>query len=420
MSEDIKDLREKLAAKRVELKELFDSAEMGKYTSDQKEAIAKRNEELTELVETVNLKSAQAKNEKAMEVDSEPAAPAFSSEQVAPKSLGEMFTDSDAYKNYKSNGVKGIDSKVNANPLEYKTTLNTTGYPPEVLREPGILESLQRPDGAVFTLFDQIQSDQNSFAYLEETTFTGEDQAAEVAEGSAVGEAALAFTEQTESIRKMGVFLPVTDELLADVSGIQGYVNSRLQTMIRLRLDTQVLSGDGTAPNIEGILDAGKTNVGSTNYSTEYNGNLGRVGAIYNAITGIRVNAFTEPDTIIMHPNDWNSVVTDLTGFAGDSSAGYAANVPLFVASGMFGQAPVASIWGVKVLPTTAIAENTVLVGKFGGGEAAHLVMRQGIDLAVSDSHSDYFTKNMLAIRATMRVGFPVYRQQAFHKITNF
>ena len=50
---------------------------MGKYTSDQKEAIAKRNEELTELVETVNLKSAQAKNEKAMEVDSEPADTSF-------------------------------------------------------------------------------------------------------------------------------------------------------------------------------------------------------------------------------------------------------------------------------------------------------------------------------------------------------
>jgi len=417
MSEDIKDLREKLAAKRVELKELFESAEDGKYTSEQKEEISKRNEELTGLVEAVNLKSAQNKNEKAMEVDSEPAAQSFPSEQVPAKSIGELFTESDAYKNYKSNGVKGIDSKVNANPLETKTTLNTTGYPPEVLRQPGILESLQRPDGAVFTLFDQIQSDQNSFAYLEETTFTN--NAAEAAEAAAVGEAALAFTEQTESIRKMGVFLPVTDELLADVSGIQGYVNSRLQTMIRLRLDTQVLSGDGTAPNLEGILDAGKSSVGSTDYSSEYNGNLGRVGAIYGAITDIRVNSFMEPDTIVMHPNDWNSVVTDLTGFS-TSSAGYAANVPLFIASGMFGQAPVASIWGVKVLPTTAIAENTCLVGKFGGGEAAHLVMRQGIDLAVSDSHSDYFTKNMLAIRATMRVGFPVYRQQAFHKITNF
>ena len=117
MSEDIKDLREKLAAKRVELKELFESAEDGKYTSEQKEEISKRNEELTGLVEAVNLKSAQNKNEKAMEVDSEPAAQSFPSEQVPAKSIGELFTESDAYKNYKSNGVKGIDSKVNANPL---------------------------------------------------------------------------------------------------------------------------------------------------------------------------------------------------------------------------------------------------------------------------------------------------------------
>jgi len=64
---DIKDLREKLAAKRVEMKELFEAAdENGKYTSDQKEAISKRNEELAGLVEEVNLKSAQAKNEKAI------------------------------------------------------------------------------------------------------------------------------------------------------------------------------------------------------------------------------------------------------------------------------------------------------------------------------------------------------------------
>jgi HK97 family phage major capsid protein len=80
---------------------------------------------------------------------------------------------------------------------------------------------------------------------------------------------------------------------------------------------------------------------------------------------------------------------------------------------------PQAAIWGLKVVPTTAIAAGTVLVGKFGGGEAAHVVMRQGIDLAVTDSHSDFFIKNQLAIRATMRVGFPVYRQAAFHKLTN-
>jgi len=415
---DIKDLREKLAAKRVELKELFESAEDGKYTSEQKEEISKRNEELAGLVEQVNLKSAQTKNEKAMEVDSQPQEQAYPSEKAAPKTLGEQFVNSDAYNNYKSNGVKGIDSKANFSPMEYKASLTTTGYPPEVLREPGILETALRDPNAVISLFDQIESTQNAFSYLEETTFS-DSVAVEKAEGAAVAEGELAFTEQTEAIRKIGVYLPVTDELLSDVAGIQGYVNSRLQTMIRLRLDSQLLVGDGTAPNLEGILDAGKSSVGSTDFSA-YAGNLGRLGALYGAITNIRVNAFTEPDAIVMHPNNWNQVVTDLTGFAGTSSAGYAANVPLFIASGAMGNAPVASIWGLKVVPTTAITENTVLVGKFGGGEAAHVVMRQGIDLAVSDSHSDYFIKNQLAIRATMRVGFPVYRQAAFHKITAF
>ena len=417
---DIKDLREKLAAKRVELKELFESSEDGKYSTEQKNEIGKRNEELASLVEEVNLKSAQAKNEKAIDADSQPVASNFPTENET-LTIGEQFVKSDAWKNYKDSGIKGVDSRVKFAPnnLETKTTLTTTGYPPEVLRQPGILEKALRDPDSVIGLFDQITTDQNSFSYLEETTFD-DSNVAEAAEGSAVGEAALAFTENTESIRKIGVFLPVTDELLADEQGIQGYLNSRLQTMIKLRLDSQLLSGDGTAPNLEGILDAGKSNVGSTNYSTEFNGNLGRVGAIYSAITNIRVNAFTEPDAIVMHPNDWNTVVTSLTGFAGDSSAGYAANVPLFMAAGAMGNAPVASIWGLKVVPTSAIAENTVLVGKFGGGEAAHVVMRQGMDIAVSDSHSDFFIKNQLAIRATMRVGFPVYRQQAFHKITNF
>jgi len=40
---DIKDLREKLAAKRVELKELFESSEDGKYSTEQKNEIETKN-----------------------------------------------------------------------------------------------------------------------------------------------------------------------------------------------------------------------------------------------------------------------------------------------------------------------------------------------------------------------------------------
>jgi HK97 family phage major capsid protein len=407
------ELMDKIAAKRAELKSVFESAEDGKYSAEQKEEIKSRNDELAELVEDLSIEKKKLQNEKALDEDSKPVAEMpLASNEAEVKTVGQLFTESDAYKNYVSGGVKGIDSKI-----ETKTTLTTTGYPPEVLRQPGILETALRDPNAVISLFDVINTDQNAFSYLEETTFTN--NAAEAAEGSTVGEAALAFTEQTEAIRKMGVFIPVTDELLADESGIQGYLNSRLQTMIRLRLDNQLLSGDGSAPNLEGILDAGKASVGSTDFSA-YSGTLGKIGAIYGAITDIRVNAFTEPDAIIMHPNDWNDIVTSVgADFAGTSSAGYAERSPLFVAAGGMGAGPSAQIWGLKVVPTTAIAAGTVLVGKFGGGEAANVVMRQGIELAVTDSHSDFFIKNQLAIRATMRVGFPVYRQAAFHKLTN-
>ena len=398
---------DQIAAKRTELKSVFESNEDGKYTSEQKEEIKSRNDELAELVEDLSIEKKKLANAKALEEDSKPVAEIpLAGESAEVKSVGEQFVQTDAYKNYMEGGVKGVDSHI-----ETKTTLTTTGYPPEVLRQPGILETALRDPNAVISLFDVINTDQNAFSYLEETTFTN--NAAEAAEGAAVGEAALAFTERTESIRKMGVFIPVTDELLADEAGIQGYLNSRLQTMIRLRMDSQLLSGDGTAPNIEGLLDAGKSSVGSSDFNS-YNGNLGRIGAIYNAITDIRVNGLTEPDAIIMHPSDWNQIVTSVTDVDTSGSKN-----PLFVVAGGFGADAAPTIWGLKVVPTTAISNNTVLVGKFGGGEAANVVMRQGIELAVTDSHSDFFIKNQLAIRATMRMGFPVYRQAAFHKILN-
>ena len=152
-------------------------------------------------------------------------------------------------------------------------------------------------------MFDQIQTDQNAFVYLEETTFTN--NAGEIAESgdiSSANESALAFTERTESIRKIATFLPVTDELLADVAGIQGYVNSRLTTMMTLRMDNQLLNGDGSAPNLTGVLN--KSGINTFAYGS-YSGELRKIGQIYQAITEIRKDAFIEPDAVVMHPSDW-------------------------------------------------------------------------------------------------------------------
>ena len=406
----VHELQEQIAKSREELKAAFDSSEDGKYTPEAKEKIKGLNTELAGLVDDLKVENAKVENEKAMEIQAEEAPvnaiPNQTEEAKGPQTIGEQFANSDAYKAYTENGVKGVDSHA-----EFKTTLNTTGYPPESLRAPGILETALRNPESVIGLFDQINTNQNAYVYLEETTFTNNAGAvAESTDISTSNEGALAFTERTESIRKMATFLPVTDELLADVAGIQGYVNSRLSTMMKLNLDNQLINGNGSAPNLTGVLN--KSGINTFAYGS-YSGELRKIGQIYQAITEIRKDAFVEADAVVMHPSDWYDIVTEESSVETSGSRN-----PLFVVAGGFGEAVQPKLWGLNVVPSTAIAEGTMLVGKFGGGDAAQVVMREGVDLAVSDSHSDFFTKNQLAIRLTMRLGFAIYRPTAFCSIT--
>jgi len=404
------ELKEQIAQSREELKAAFETQEDGKYTAEAKEKIKGLNTELAGLVDDLKIEEAKVQNEKAMEIANEPVntIPNPSVEEGKVKSIGEQLVATNAYQAYVENGVKGVDSNV-----EFKTTLNTTGYPPESLRAPGILETALRNPDSVIGLFDQIQTSQNAYVYLEETTFTNNaGSIAEAGDISASLESALAFTERTESIRKMATFLPVTDELLSDVAGIQGYVNSRLSTMMKLNMDNQLINGDGSAPNLTGVLN--KSGINTFDYALPYAGELGKLGQIYQAITEIRKDAFVEPDAIVMHPSDWYDIVTSVTDVDTSGSKN-----PLFVVAGGFGADAAPRIWGLRVVPSTVIATGTMLVGKFGGGDAAQVILREGVDLAVSDSHSDFFAKNQLAIRLTMRLGFAIYRPAAFCTITN-
>jgi len=410
----VHELQEQIAKSREELKAAFDSSEDGKYSPEAKEKIKGLNTELAGFVDDLSIEKAKAKNEKAMEVGANEAPvntiPNAMPEKKGPSSIGEQFANSQAYKAYTENGVKGVDSHA-----EFKTTLNTTGYPPESLRAPGILETALRNPDSIIGLFDQIQTNQNAYVYLEESTFTNNaGSIAEAADISTSNEGALAFTEKTESIRKMATFLPVTDELLSDVAGIQGYVNSRLSTMMKLNMDNQLINGNGSAPNLTGVLS--KSGINTFDYSS-YSGELARLGQIYQAITEIRKDAFVEADSIVMHPSDWYDVVTSVSDIT-TTTSGAAPKNPLFMVAGGFGADVAPRIWGLKVVPSTVIAAGTALVGKFGGGDAAQVIMREGVDLAVSDSHSDFFAKNQLAIRLTMRLGFAIYKPTAFCKIT--
>ena len=73
------------------------------------------------------------------------------------------------------------------------------------------------------------------------------------------------------------------------------------------------------------------------------------------------------------------------------------------------------TLWGLQVVVSEAQTENTALVGDF---RQAVLWEREGVSLMVSDQHSDFFTRNLLAILAEMRAAFGVLDPQAFCTVT--
>jgi HK97 family phage major capsid protein len=413
------DMKKELQELRENTLNEFKEFEPTDFTSDAKENWAKRNEDMSDLVDKIKEAEKIEKEQKELETEIEKgnavepmAIHGEVKEEEEFKTLGQRFLETDAYKGFVENGQKGISSDVKFDPrYEFKTTVTETTWPPAVVRASRIEESAQRDPYIVPSLIDTITTDQYQYKYLEETTYTN--SAGTIAEGGAYAESALAFTERTENIRKVGAFIPVTDELLADVSASQGYIDSRLRFMVRQAISDQILDGAGTGSALTGILN--KSGINTFNYSS-FSGNLKRIGQVLEAITEIQKDAFLNPDAILIQPADWYQLVTEVNAVTTSGSLN-----PLFVGAGNFGDAVTPRLWGIPVYPTTEIdTSGTALVGVFGGGQAIHIVARQDMEVSMSDSHDANFTKDIVVIKASVRLGLPIYRATAFCSITNF
>jgi HK97 family phage major capsid protein len=277
---------------------------------------------------------------------------------------------------------------------DVKTVFATTaGWAPETLRTGRMVDDAQRPI-QVIDVIPAGSTSQSAVVYMEETTFTN--AAAETAEAGTYQEAALALTEMTSPVRKIAVFLPVTDEQLEDVPQVQGYLNNRLPFMLRQRLDGQILTGNGTPPNLMGFLNV-------VGIQTQAKGTDPVPDAIYKAMTKIRVTGRAVPSHVILHPNDWQDIRL------------------LRTADGLYiwgspSDPGVERIWGLPVVQADSITENTGLVGDLLG--YTELTTRRGVEVKVSDSHGTFFVEGKQAIRADFRVALVVYRPAALCTVT--
>lgn len=422
----LKQVREKMAAKDIELHKVFDEAKQSdgsvdftKVTclgADVKGSIAvaekvkQMNDELNELGEHADrlaeAEKAMTQHEQRRKARGGFLLPGHSDGpenkgQFQIKSLGELITESKTFKDWHGGG--GIDLTFDdvwlsqllvkaqmGDTLSAKALMTTSaGFAPQAIRLPGMVEAVTRPI-QMLDILPMFQTEQNAVVYMEETTRTH--AAAETAEGGTYAESTFVFTERNTPVRKITDSLPVTDEQLADVAMMNGYVNSRLIFGVRQRLDRQCLLGDGTSPNLRGLANV-------AGIQSQARGGDPVVDTFFKAMVKIRVTGRSNPSHHLIHPNDWQDIRLQRT----------ADGVYIWGAPSETGPE---RLWGLQVVQIDAGSAGTGYTGAFDVSNVG-LFERQGVDVAVGYTGTQ-FTEGKRTVRADTRAALAWFRPAAF------
>jgi HK97 family phage major capsid protein len=292
-----------------------------------------------------------------------------------------------------TNEVKALITGVSDTSAGAFITNDRQGYVPQPRRVSRIVDLITMGE----TTADAIE-------YARQTTFTN--VAVEVAEASSTTtgtkpEATIAFEKVTETVKTIAHWIPATRRAIADEAQLRTLIESQLRYGLEFRLENQIIAGGGTGEDLTGILN-------TTNILTQAKGTDSVSDALHKGITQIRL-AYLEPNGIAMHPNDWE--VVRLSRDGGGSVSGSGAYL-----YGPPSQAVEPTIWGLPVAVTPAVTDDTALVGDF---TKAVLWLREGAQVLATDSHSDFFVKNLVALLAEMRAAFGVLLPSAFCKVTS-
>jgi HK97 family phage major capsid protein len=126
--------------------------------------------------------------------------------------------------------------------------------------------------------------------------------------------------------------------------------------------------------------------------------------AILSAIAQIQAQGY-QPNGIVMHPTTFAVVVGEAS-----PNAGY------YLGPGAFQDTPALRFWGLPVVASAAMPPDEALVGAFS--TAATLFRKDGVLTQASNSHADYFARNVTAIRAEIRAALAIYQPAAFALVT--
>lgn len=259
-----------------------------------------------------------------------------------------------------------------------------SGVQGEVLRPLTLLEALpSRP-----TNRDSVE-----FVQMQPTGAAGE----QLEEGGEKATASFDGALRRSEIATVALWTAASKQVLADHIALQGEVDRVLRGKCRQKLESLIVNGgQGTDANsrIVGLLEQ------STAFVPVVGGN--QVDVIGEAISAMRTNGYS-PDVIVMHPRDWHAI--SILKSEGEEKH-YQLGLPT--------QPIPPSLWGLPVVTTPALAQGEALVID---RSFTTVLDREQAGVQVSNSHEDFFVRNLVAVRGELRAGLEVRDLAAVYRV---
>ena len=391
---------EKLLALQAELKTYFEKA------AEQQKANGTISEELKTKIEAVQ-KQADA-------IDAKITAAVAGAPEEEDTLEAQMKSDPGVQrllKDKRGNAVINFTGKTARSLFERKTTLTTTavGFAVSGVLPIGRLPDITMEPRQQLTIRDLLTATPTTFQVVDFVKVLAPmTNASPVAEASTKPENAVTFTTVSERAKTIATWIPATRQVLDDFSELMTFIRTMMPYYVNLAEEQQLLSGDGTGENLHGLIpQASAFSVGLLDAAAGWN----KIDIIGRAIQQITAAKELMPTFCVVHPNDWWDIRLTKDGFGryilGNPQQGSLTN------AGMGITTPTQNIFGLTVDPTTSIAAGTFLVGS-GNPIASEIRDRMEMQIDVSTEHADFFTKNLVAVRAEKRLALITRRPGSF------
>lgn len=327
---------------------------------------------------------------------------------VAHQSLGDFVVKSIGEQLAKIKGVSGasIAAPEWAPRRKANTDTQVTGGPSGVYGslltyvDPNFVQAYRRP--TITNLFGVGAMSGQAVIYYVEGEKEGDFDT--VGEGEKFSQIHYAdATEHTDALSTIAGFIKESNDMITDLAFLKSDIDGRLLYNLSLVEEKQLLNGDGTGKNINGLLNR----EGIQSYTaTDADNDV----AVLHAQSMISTVTGMMPDALVINPTDYEAI-----RLKKDNDGNFIGGGPFY---GVNGGALILTprLWGLDTVVTPAVDAGTAIVGSFKG--AATFYRKGGVTVEATNSNDTDFISDLVTIRAKERVALAVRKPKAFVKLT--